>query len=517
MKQRYRHFEYEITDDPDYIFNLFDVPRELQRQFHSLHSDALKGGDRVINRLSKLIAKYPHVPQLKNYLSVAFHNSRMPKKAYEVNRKAVSEHPGYLFAKLNVASEYFNKEQYEKIPEVMGEIMELKALYPLREKFHLGEVTGFYKIAILYFCATGNLEAAEARYNIMDEIAEDHPDTKEVVPYLVKARLEAARLRMEEEEKERISVVPHSPPMRKGPFKAPVFIHQEINWLYENGLRIDPEKLKAILALPRESLISDLNAVVEDSINRYQYFSEIYEKGEWQEETMNFLVHAVFLLGELRASQSLPIVMKTFHQGSEFTDMWYGDFITGELWEPLYHLGNELPDLLREFVLTPGTETYARSLVCNCATQIALRQPRRKQEVSEWFTSLFETLANIPVDANVIDTDFIGLAITYALEIRNSGMLPAIKKLYQKGYVGKGVCGSYDSVSKDMNSPSKPYYRKELMHIADRYKNITTTWAGYTEKETKIGTPVPAPFTSKTGRNDPCPCGSGKKYKKCCL
>ncbi|MFM9942071.1 MAG: SEC-C metal-binding domain-containing protein [Hyphomicrobiaceae bacterium] len=21
----------------------------------------------------------------------------------------------------------------------------------------------------------------------------------------------------------------------------------------------------------------------------------------------------------------------------------------------------------------------------------------------------------------------------------------------------------------------------------------------------------------KTGRNDPCPCGSGQKYKKCCL
>ena len=23
--------------------------------------------------------------------------------------------------------------------------------------------------------------------------------------------------------------------------------------------------------------------------------------------------------------------------------------------------------------------------------------------------------------------------------------------------------------------------------------------------------------TTKVGRNDPCPCGSGKKYKKCCL
>ena len=29
--------------------------------------------------------------------------------------------------------------------------------------------------------------------------------------------------------------------------------------------------------------------------------------------------------------------------------------------------------------------------------------------------------------------------------------------------------------------------------------------------------PKPAPRVAKTvGRNDPCPCGSGKKYKKCC-
>jgi len=23
--------------------------------------------------------------------------------------------------------------------------------------------------------------------------------------------------------------------------------------------------------------------------------------------------------------------------------------------------------------------------------------------------------------------------------------------------------------------------------------------------------------TAKIGRNEPCPCGSGKKYKKCCI
>jgi preprotein translocase subunit SecA len=28
--------------------------------------------------------------------------------------------------------------------------------------------------------------------------------------------------------------------------------------------------------------------------------------------------------------------------------------------------------------------------------------------------------------------------------------------------------------------------------------------------------PEPVRTTQKPGRNDPCPCGSGKKYKKCC-
>jgi hypothetical protein len=29
--------------------------------------------------------------------------------------------------------------------------------------------------------------------------------------------------------------------------------------------------------------------------------------------------------------------------------------------------------------------------------------------------------------------------------------------------------------------------------------------------------PMPAPWKELVGRNDPCPCGSGKKYKYCCM
>jgi len=36
------------------------------------------------------------------------------------------------------------------------------------------------------------------------------------------------------------------------------------------------------------------------------------------------------------------------------------------------------------------------------------------------------------------------------------------------------------------------------------------------EANSDIGTPEPRRTARKAGRNDPCPCGSGKKYKRCC-
>ena len=35
--------------------------------------------------------------------------------------------------------------------------------------------------------------------------------------------------------------------------------------------------------------------------------------------------------------------------------------------------------------------------------------------------------------------------------------------------------------------------------------------------EKLLNPPTPAVNTITTGRNDPCPCGSGKKYKRCCM
>ncbi|NLI69956.1 MAG: hypothetical protein GX364_03690 [Firmicutes bacterium] len=40
--------------------------------------------------------------------------------------------------------------------------------------------------------------------------------------------------------------------------------------------------------------------------------------------------------------------------------------------------------------------------------------------------------------------------------------------------------------------------------------------AGADAPDREEGKPQPIKVGKKVGRNEPCPCGSGKKYKKCC-
>jgi len=66
-----------------------------------------------------------------------------------------------------------------------------------------------------------------------------------------------------------------------------------------------------------------------------------------------------------------------------------------------------------------------------------------------------------------------------------------------------------------------------LARILPSLLNIRAYWleqraavpVGEAEDDYLFGTDVPMPHTRgtpKVGRNDPCPCGSGKKFKKCC-
>ena len=51
------------------------------------------------------------------------------------------------------------------------------------------------------------------------------------------------------------------------------------------------------------------------------------------------------------------------------------------------------------------------------------------------------------------------------------------------------------------------------MHERSEFRKVDGTW--YFARPVREG-PAPVKAGPKVGRNDPCPCGSGKKYKHCC-
>ena len=512
MNDTLLHFDYKITDDPGFIYKMFDVPPKVQGMLESLHHRALEGGKGIITKLEALIGEYPQVPHLWNYLTVAHLQNGNPEKAFEVNRELIAKFPGYLFGKLNLAFEHFNRNEFDKVEEIMGPRMELKELFPDREVFHIGELTAFFKLAIMFACETGRLEAAESRFNLMEELADGHPDIDEVRPYIMQARMKAASERWEKEDRLRISVVRNVPPLRESDGTPPSFTHPQINRLYEEGFLIDLAEIKEILSLPRESLISDLEMALEDSINRFTWFRDLCDNEGWDDKRMSFPLHAIFLLGELRSAKSLPVILEVLQQSDDLTELWFGDVLGSDMWDPLFRLSESQPDTIREFVLTPGLDPYVRSALTTSITQVAHQQPGRKKEVSRWFRDLFTTLEKASPEDNIIDSDYIALAICDAIELREPSLIPFIEALYRKGYVSEGVCGNLFSVAKDIKSPPKEFNRRKLLSIYDRYTRIKNTWHCYTESQSPQ-----AATSSKVGRNDPCPCGSGKKYKKCCL
>jgi preprotein translocase subunit SecA len=131
------------------------------------------------------------------------------------------------------------------------------------------------------------------------------------------------------------------------------------------------------------------------------------------------------------------------------------------------------------------------------------------------------------------------LIVDDALLLDREQAATAVRVAYDRDTVDISLNGEYDEMLKSFDKnghvdmafvSAPPFQFYEPKEIADRQRRwqmqadaearrsaraeaplVTRTPAGYTQG--KSGGLV---SETKVGRNDPCPCGSGKKYKKCC-
>jgi hypothetical protein len=320
----------------------------------------------------------------------------------------------------------------------------------------------------------------------------------------------------------------------------PDFQHAEIRHLYAWGFDIPHSLVKTILGLPRASLIEDLHLVLDDAEKRYEAYQALNSEDRPIDQSLiSFPAHALFLLAEMNAQESLGKVLKFIGKDYTMVDFWLGDHLSEDLWQVLFVLGKENLDRLQKFARNQNIDLVARLVPVTAVTQIAWHYSGRRKEVFAWFESLFSYYLENFNDETDDDAEFLSHAIHDAAELRAVDLLDTIESLYNEDLVWEGVAGSFLEVQGDMYEPVNNWAKTPVKNIYETYQHFTDTWSIYSDTEEEESSTYVSggaylqakekkkPLTSFNpetkpvkkeagpGRNDLCPCGSGLKYKKC--
>jgi tetratricopeptide (TPR) repeat protein len=171
---------YEIVDEPMHDKSYVSLPHSVRETVDNLYDLVYTDLHKAIPPLLELSEKYPHLPQFKNYLNVAYMKSGETEKAEKMVFEIYQKHPDYLFGKSNYALICLQKGKPEKIPEIFDNKLELHLLYPGRKKFHISEYANFTAVMALYYLDTAQYEAAKTYYDSLEELNFDSDLTEMV-------------------------------------------------------------------------------------------------------------------------------------------------------------------------------------------------------------------------------------------------------------------------------------------------------------------------------------------------
>ncbi|WP_283640977.1 DUF1186 domain-containing protein [Mesonia mobilis] len=423
---------YRLSNDPKLLDKENHISFEVRKILEGIQPDVLKGKSYLLKKLPRLIKQNPRVPVFKNLLATVHKERGEIEQAFKANRWLVKEHPNYLFGRLNLAVEYLDTAP-EKIPGILGESMELQALYPNRKEFHIEEFIAFNQIAALYFLAINDLRQAEIRLEMMQSISPEHPKTN----YL-QERIQQFKL-TDHSENQKIMQAHQAPK-----FNFPL----QMQWLYEEDHDFPKNKIATILRLDRKPLIEDLKKVLQDSIIRFNYFIE-------EEDEIDFLlfpIHAIFFLEELEAEKALPEILEVLSQNEEYYEIIFGDFINEIVNSIVYSFGEHHLDQFFNFLKQPSIYTFSKSYISEAMLLLLKEKPNLREKVQAHYKSLLETFIEKKDDKTLVDQLAYGLIVSDIVELRMNALYPEIKKLYQLRLVDEDVCGTIEEVKKDIFS-----------------------------------------------------------------
>jgi SEC-C motif/PBS lyase HEAT-like repeat len=210
-------------------------------------------------------------------------------------------------------------------------------------------------------------------------------------------------------------------------------------------------------------------------------------------------MHAWRALGQMRAEEAvLPLL--ALLRGAEDDEA-----AAEELPAVFGMIGQAAIAPLSEVLSDRSTPEAAVSTALLGIKEIAARHPECRAECVGILVRTLEPQAET-------DPTIRGLAVSALIDLGAVEAIDAIRDAFRRDAVDISMAGDVEDVEIALG------LRAGRATPAPQYMVLpagSLPWldAAGVQRTTRAA----APRSAKVGRNDPCPCGSGKKYKKCCL
>jgi len=227
-------------------------------------------------------------------------------------------------------------------------------------------------------------------------------------------------------------------------------------------------------------------------------------------------IYALFLLAQFREKQAYPLIVKLLSKNNDIPYQLFGDVITEDLPNILAAVCHNDLSLIKQLIEDESVEKFVRTSALSALLVLYLEDDLERLSIIDYLNSLFNKIKREP---HVLWDELISMS----MDIKAAGLMTEIQMVLDEGLLEfndfnlKYVQDSfqqYDSNEIDNEDELKKQLLKQYNY---RYPidiiNDFKKWGSF-EKDVEA---ITYTKKEKIGRNSPCPCGSGKKFKKCCL
>lgn len=278
----------------------------------------------------------------------------------------------------------------------------------------------------------------------------------------------------------------------------------------------------------RDEIIPELLEILENT----------FQNAEGLAEDVDYLAHiyALYLLAQFKEQRAYPLVVALLEKPYDILNKLLDDTITEGLSRILASVFNKDVNPLKRIIENEQVDEFIRSAAMDALVVLVAQRIIERDEIVTYFLQLFH--GGLEREYSYIwDALAGGCYHLYPIET-----IEDIEAAYDEGLVNPTSI-SFDEIKEQLDK-SKEEVLDEL-HNDPNYQLIQDTicelewWACFDENENEnennriMDLPLlkksyleqtstrklqtePYRAEHKVGRNDPCPCGSGEKYKKCC-